>query len=91
MTRSIRLHHCSDGGSMEIGTSEKTVIEVGGQKFALSMLATLADPKNVGQTFTIATTDGVVGIEAHACPLVPALPAEAPPAKRARRKETTEE
>ena len=87
MIKSIRIHHTSDGGSLEIGASDKSVIEVNGQKFALSMLATLADPKNAGATFAITTVGGVVGIESHACPLPAPVEAdtEAQPTRRARR------
>lgn len=77
---------------MEIGTSEKTLIEVDGQKFALAMLATLADPKNVGQSFTITVIGDVISIEAHACPLPVVVETEPPqPTRRARRKDPAEE
>lgn len=89
MIKSIRILNTSDGGNLEIGASEKSIIEVGGQRFALAMLATLADPKNVGATFAITSVGGVVAIEAHSCPKPE--PDENPAPKRGRRKEATDE
>lgn len=68
MIRQIRVHHCNDGGMLEIGVSDKTVIEFNGVKFALSSLLELRAHAESGHVLDTETVGPHVSFSVHACP-----------------------
>lgn len=86
MIKSIRIHHTSDGGTLEIGVSAKTFVEVNGVRVALSTLLELA--QNAGAMVEIGNRGGTLTFTPHRCP----EPEPVAPPKPARKsvKETPE-
>ncbi len=66
MIKSVRIHHTSDGGTMDVGASDNSVIEVNGAKLALTTLVELA--MNAGAVAEIGNNGGTVTFKAHRCP-----------------------
>ena len=83
MIRSIRIHHTSDGGTLEIGASEKTIIEVNGVKINVLEIVQLAQLKLA----EVIPVDGLVTVVSHRCP-EPQPVETVEPAKFARRKKS---
>lgn len=61
MIKSMRIHHTSDGGTFDIGVSEKTVIEVGGTRVSLAVLLQVSGLVEIG------TVGGELRFAPHEC------------------------
>lgn len=85
MIKSVRIHHTSDGGTLDIGASDNTLIEVNGVKLALSALIELA--QNAGAVAEVSIDSGAVTFKAHRCP----EPEQKPDPKPARKRASAEE
>lgn len=84
MIKSIRIHNTSDGGTMDIGASDKSVIEVNGVRLSLAKLVELG--QNAGAMVEIGNRGGTLTFTPHRCPEPPAPAVVEPdPAPRRRR------
>lgn len=87
MIKSVRIHHTSDGGTLDIGASDKSVIEFGGMKFSLESLSALRAHAESGDVIKVETVGPMVSFSRHACP----EPEQKPDPKPARKRASAEE
>lgn len=83
MIKSVRIHHTSDGGTLDIGVSDKTVIEVDGVRVSLAALI------QVGGLVDVDRRGGELNFIPHLCQKP--VPDENLAPKRGRRKDAAEE
>lgn len=64
MIRHIRIHNTSDGGTLDIGASAKTIIEVNGAKISLLDIIQLS----MLSLAEVVKVDGLTTVISHRCP-----------------------
>lgn len=68
MIKSIRIHNTSDGGMLDIGASDRTVIEVNGRRFPLASLLWLRELAESGTMVKLESVGPMISFTPHKCP-----------------------
>lgn len=68
MIKSVRIHHTSDGGTLDIGASEKSVIEINGHRFPVASLLWLRELAEAGTMVKLESVGPMISFTPHKCP-----------------------
>lgn len=88
MIRHMRIHNTSDGGQLDVGVSDKSVIEFNGLRFPLASLVWLRELAEAGTMVKLESVGPMISFTPHKCP--EQKPVSEPASKPARKKASDE-
>lgn len=68
MIRHMRIHNTSDGGQLDVGVSDKSVIEFNGLRFPLASLVWLRELAEAGTMVKLESVGPMISFAPHKCP-----------------------